>query len=205
MMGRSPSQRLLAIVAVLGVIDALQAPSVASRNVAPPSAASHQSATRLQAKKASKPAGGGFGAAAAPKTPSQKPLKSLVQDALKRWLKWKHDQSADVWISARDSKTWFLAGHVSCSPESSLEGAVQLQKALIFKLGASLDATLEQAPNGLVAALAPYGSKDGVAALDTALALVPRDAAVPDDADRAGYEPELYQARQAVLSVTVEV
>ena len=41
--------------------------------------------------------------------------------------------------------------------------------------------------------------------LDTALALVPRDAAVPDDADRAGYEPELYQARQAVLSVTVEV
>lgn len=204
MMGPSPSQRLLAIVAVLGVIDALQAPSVASRNVAPPSAASHQSATQLQAKKASKPAGGGFGAAAAPKKPSQKPLKSLVQDALKRWLKWK-DQSADVWISARDSKTWFLAGHVSCSPESSLEGAVQLQKALIFKLGASLDATLEQAPNGLVAALAPYGSKDGVAALDTALALVPRDAAVPDDADRAGYEPELYQARQAVLSVTVEV
>ena len=204
MMGRSPSQRLLAIVAVLGVIDALQAPSVASRNVAPPSAASHQSATQLQAKKASKPAGGGFGAAA-PKKPSQKPLKSLVQDALKRWLKWKNDQSADVWISARDSKTWFLAGHVSCSPESSLEGAVQLQKALIFKLGASLDATLEQAPNGLVAALAPYGSKESVAALDTALALVPRDAAVPDDADRAGYEPELYQARQAVLSVTVEV
>ena len=204
MMGRSPSQRLLAIVAVLGVIDALQAPSVASRNVAPPSAASHQSATQLQAKKASKPAGGGFGAAA-PKKPSQKPLKSLVQDALKRWLKWKDDQSADVWISARDSKTWFLAGHVSCSPESSLEGAVQLQKALIFKLGASLDATLEQAPNGLVAALAPYGSKESVAALDTALALVPRDAAVPDDADRAGYEPELYQARQAVLSVTVEV
>ena len=204
MMGRSPSRWLLAIVAVLGVIDALQAPSVASRNVAPPSAASHQSATQLQAKKASKPAGGGFGAAA-PKKPSQKPLKSLVQDALKRWLKWKNDQSADVWISARDSKTWFLAGHVSCSPESSLEGAVQLQKALIFKLGASLDATLEQAPNGLVAALAPYGSKDGVAALDTALALVPRDAAVPDDADRAGYEPELYQARQAVLSVTVEV
>ena len=203
-MGRSPSRWLLAIVAVLGVIDALQAPSVASRNVAPPSAASHRSATQLQAKKASKPAGGGFGAAA-PKKPSQKPLKSLVQDALKRWLKWKNDQSADVWISARDSKTWFLAGHVSCSPESSLEGAVQLQKALIFKLGASLDATLEQAPNGLVAALAPYGSKDGVAALDTALALVPRDAAVPDDADRAGYEPELYQARQAVLSVTVEV
>ena len=203
MMGRSPSRWLLAIVAVLGVIDALRAPSVASRNVAP-SAASHRSATQLQAKKASKPAGGGFGAAA-PKKPSQKPLKSLVQDALKRWLKWKDDQSADVWISARDSKTWFLAGHVSCSPESSLEGAVQLQKALIFKLGASLDATLEQAPNGLVAALAPYGSKDGVAALDTALALVPRDAAVPDDADRAGYEPELYQARQAVLSVTVEV
>ena len=204
MMGRSPRRWLLAIVAVLGVIDALQAPSVASRNVAPPSAASHRSATLLHAKKASKPAGGGFGAAA-PKKPSQKPLKSLVQDALKRWLKWKHNQSADVWISARDSKTWFLAGHVSCSPESSLEGAVQLQKALIFKLGASLDATLEQAPNGLVAALAPYGSKDGVAALDTALALVPRDAAVPDDADRAGYEPELYQARQAVLSVTVEV
>ena len=204
MMGRSPSRWLLAIVAVLGVVDALRAPSVASHNVAPPSVASHRSATQLQAKKASKPAGGGFGAAA-PKKPSQKPLKSLVQDALKRWLKWKDDQSADVWISARDSKTWFLAGHVSCSPESSLEGAVQLQKALIFKLGASLDATLEQAPNGLVAALAPYDSKESVAALDTALALVPRDAAVPDDADRAGYEPELYQARQAVLSVTVEV
>ena len=94
MMGRSPSRWLLAIVAVLGVIDALQAPIIASRNVAPPSAASHQSATQLQAKKASKPAAEKKPTEQLPHVAAPEPLNvpaphataSLVVDLLITWV-----------------------------------------------------------------------------------------------------------------------
>ena len=128
--------RALAVVLWLldGGCSALQ-PSVA-RSAAP-------GRSVLCAKKSGGKAGGGFGAAPRAKSSAPvKPLKSQVAEARSKWPVWgrgKDDgQTADVWIATREGKEWFHVGHVCCSPDSSLDGAVQMQKALIFKLGAWL-------------------------------------------------------------------
>eukprot|EP00629_Pelagomonadales_sp_RCC1024_P015996 CAMPEP_0119268062 /NCGR_PEP_ID=MMETSP1329-20130426/5973_1 /TAXON_ID=114041 /ORGANISM="Genus nov. species nov., Strain RCC1024" /LENGTH=176 /DNA_ID=CAMNT_0007268013 /DNA_START=251 /DNA_END=777 /DNA_ORIENTATION=- len=144
------------------------------------------STTRSAKKKA--PAAGGFGGfgAAPKKGPSEKPLKSQVADAGKAYEKYHGEQAADVWIACRNTERWYLVGRAACPAGTDVAGAVQAQKALIFKLGQTLDRSLEQAPDGLVAATAPLDSAAAVADASAALSLVGRDAVPPAE---FGYLP----------------
>lgn len=185
---------LLAAAALLPLSAALVARSALITPVLP---GARRSIAPLTAKKAG---GGGFGAAPREKTAApQKPLKTLVGECRKKWALWRDDQAADVWIAAREGKRWFLAGRVCCAPTASLAGAVQAQKAIIFKLGATLDPSLMQAPSGLIAATAAEGTADAVEG-GAPLALVPRDAAVPDDAGSYGYEPTIYKPTDRIIT-----
>jgi len=177
----------------------------ACRNVSPALSRSSRATVAplaAKAKKKAPAAAGGFGAPVA-KSASEKPFKSRVKDAHDGWERLKGDETADVWIACRGSSRWWLVGQAACAAGGDVAGAVQEQKALIFKMGKTLDRTLEQAPDGLVAATAPYGSREAVLANDQALALVTRDSTPPKSLDDCGYEPVIYQGTDEVISVDV--
>ena len=101
--------------------------------------------TAVAAKKKFKAAGGGFGAAPREKGRSEKPFKSQVVDAHNGFEKWRGDEAADVWIASRAQPTrWWLAGYAACKSGFDVAGATTAQKALIYKMGVTLDRSLER-------------------------------------------------------------
>ena len=159
----------------------------------------------VAAKKKFKAAGGGFGAAPREKKRSEKPFKSQVVDAHNGFEKWRGDKAADVWIASRAQPTrWWLAGYAACKSGCDVAGATTAQKALIYKMGVTLDRSLEQAPDGLIAATAPFQSEEGVVDLSVPLTLIPRHVAIPEDASEYGYEPKVYQNADNLVFVERE-
>ena len=159
----------------------------------------------MAAKKKFKAAGGGFGAAPREKKRSEKPFKSQVVDAHNGFEKWRGDEAADVWIASRAQPTrWWLAGYAACKSGCDVAGATTAQKALIYKMGVTLDRSLEQAPDGLIAATAPFQSEEGVVDLSVPLTLIPRHVAIPEDAGEYGYEPKVYQNADNLVFVERE-
>jgi hypothetical protein len=170
---------------------------------APPTPLLRRQTTAVAAKKKVKPAGGGFGAAPE-KGPSEKPFKSQVVNAQKKFAKWRNDEVADVWIASRDQPTrWWKVGYAACKSGGDVAGATNAQKALIFKMGVTLAARLAQAPDGLIAATAPYQSDESVVDMSVHLTLVPRDAVAPPE-DEYGYEPKVYESTDNLVTVERE-
>ena len=164
-----------------------------------------RSSTAVASKKKFKAAGGGFGAAPREKGRSEKPFKSQVVDAHNGFEKWKDDEAADVWIASRAQPTrWWLAGYAACKSGFDVAGATTAQKALIYKMGVTLDRSLEQAPDGLIAATAPFQSEAGVVDSSVPLKLIPRHVAIPEDASEYGYEPKVYQNADNLVFVERE-
>ena len=146
----------------------------------------------MAAKKKFKAAGGGFGAAPREKKRSEKPFKSQVVDAHNGFEKWRDDEAADVWIASRAQPTrWWLAGYAACKSGCDVAGATTAQKALIYKMGVTLDRSLEQAPDGLIAATAPSSRKAG--GPERAADANPAPCCDSRRRDEYGYEPKVYR------------